>query len=323
MIFFVFLHRNKKNGNPKFEQIAVNAGNTTPPNLPKGEEIVKENTSQIIESRETVEADRTTTTAGVKTGEDLKPAEVKVEQVRPSAPEGEAPSEDITQIQGLLYTIQIGAYSKPQKASRFFGIQPLYLEKNENGLHRYTTGIYTSVAGANEARNVVVNIGIRDAFVKAYNNGKLITIEEAAQIQAAGGSSVLVKASDVNKMPNNGKMKILNTPEAATDPSATGNFKKGATNANLKFKVQIGAFKEEVPIEIAAIFMKIASKGIDHFLRNDGFTVYTLGSFANYDEANVLKNELSETDGLKDAFIVPFFKGKAIPMSEAERILNK
>ena len=88
---------------------------------------------------------------------------------------------------------------------------------------------------------------------------------------------------------------------------------------NIAFKVQVGAFKEQVPVEYADVFIRIAHKQINHYTDERGVNIYTLGNFKTYDEAAALKNELVKNYGMKDAFIVAYKNGKKVPVSEVKK----
>ncbi|MBI3134418.1 MAG: hypothetical protein HYZ14_07035 [Bacteroidetes bacterium] len=94
-------------------------------------------------------------------------------------------------IKGLFFTVQIGVYSKPVKASLLYNIQPLNSQLTEDKKIRYTTGIYCNVNDAVKRKDEIVAIGITDAFVTAYYNGKRITLTEANALLAQNGPSVL------------------------------------------------------------------------------------------------------------------------------------
>jgi len=94
------------------------------------------------------------------------------------------------------------------------------------------------------------------------------------------------------------------------------------TELGIIFKVQIGAFKDEVPLEIANKFLKVASKGIKNYVDEKGLTIYTVGSFTSYEEASKMKSELLTAE-LTDAFIVAYNDGNKISVDEAKTLLKK
>jgi hypothetical protein len=264
-------------------------------------------------------------------------------------PANTAAAENVTNVGGLFYTVQVGVFSKPVTAAKLFNIQPLYAENTANGFIRYNTGIYNNVKTAMEARNIVVAAGVKDAYITAYYQGKRISLEEA-QTLVSGGTG-LTNSPAVNQLPNlNGRSnKPVNeavTPVPANEPPVPVNSETRTTtppveeplaNTELKstiaennsipadsgivFKVQIGAFKDEVPLQIANQFIKIANKGIKNYKDNNGLTIYTLGNFKSYEEASKLRTEISSV--VTDAFIVAYNNGVKISVDEAKTLQNK
>ncbi|MCW3102056.1 MAG: WD40-like beta Propeller containing protein [Bacteroidetes bacterium] len=266
--------------------------------------------------------------------------------------QGTAAAENVAAVGGLFYTVQVGVYSQPVSAAKLYNIQPLYAENTANGNIRYNTGIYNSVARASEAKNVAVNAGVKDAFVTAYYQGKRISLAEAAKLEAQGGS-VFSTAGNINQLPStSGRPNtavISNTPEPVrtapertspepvrtetvspvnTTPAASTELKNTVAQNNtmpvdtgIVFKVQIGAFKDEVPLEIANQFLKIANRGIKNYKDANGLTIYTVGNFKTYDAALSLKNEIIAI--VKDAFIVAYNNGNKISVEEAKTLETK
>ncbi len=87
---------------------------------------------------------------------------------------------------GLIYRIQLGAFSKPRPFEAFGGISPVCFEQPENTtVLKYYAGIFHSLNAVNEAAGIIKKKGFPDAFVVAYLNGKQITTEEAREIEFA------------------------------------------------------------------------------------------------------------------------------------------
>lgn len=251
-----------------------------------------------------------------------------------------AAAQNVAAVGGLFYTVQVGVYSQPVSSAKLYNIQPLYAENTANGNIRYNTGIYNNVPRATEAKNIAVRAGVKDAFVTAYYQGKRISLAEAAKLEGQG-SSVFSTAANINQLPStSGRVNtavITNTPEpvrieavtpANTPPAANTELKNTVTQNNtmpvdtgIVFKVQIGAFRDEVPLEIANQFLKIANKGIKNYKDANGLTIYTFGSFRTYDEALRAKSEIIAI--VKDAFIVAYNNGNKISVEEAKTLQTK
>tara|TARA_B100000809_G_scaffold135519_1_gene133100 strand:- start:1647 stop:3668 length:2022 start_codon:yes stop_codon:yes gene_type:complete len=99
-------------------------------------------------------------------------------------------STDVKNIQGVFYTIQVGVYSKEVTAGQLNNVSPLYSERIEGGLIRYSSGIYKTLANANSAKDKIRKLGIANAFVSAYNEGVRIKIAEANSLVEGGDLAI-------------------------------------------------------------------------------------------------------------------------------------
>jgi hypothetical protein len=88
-------------------------------------------------------------------------------------------------------------------------------------------------------------------------------------------------------------------------------------DTGLVFSVQIGAFRDEVPVDIATKFLQFSSRGVKNYVDpQTGLTVYQVGVFVSKEQAEALRDE-AVGKGLPDAFIVAWKNGKKISMEEA------
>ena len=251
-----------------------------------------------------------------------------------------APSVSFEEVKGLVYTVQVGVYSKPILANQLFNIQPLYFERTPNGLYRYTSGIFDNLETATQAKASIVGIGVKDAFVTTYYNGNRIPVEQAKKLEAEQGKAVFASSANMNKMPETSNEAKITGLSAAVPtqriekqnnaPSGDGSNKialpveglKNQSNTGIVFKVQIGVFRSEVPLEIAAIYLKLSSRGIDHYQTSDSLTIYTIGNYRDFNSANNLKDEVIQ-QGLPDAFVVAFKAGNKMKIEDAIKEVNR
>ena len=108
---------------------------------------------------------------------------------------GAAPAKQVETIKGLFFTVQVGVYSKPVALDKLFNITPLNSELTETAKVRYTTGVYLDTDKARLRKDGTVALGVKDAFVTAYLNGKRIPIRDARVLLARFGNSVLADPS--------------------------------------------------------------------------------------------------------------------------------
>ncbi len=284
--------------------------------------------------------------------------------------QGNTTGQDVKQVKGLFFTVQIGVYKNQVSNSKLKNLPEIVNEKTANGFIRYSSGKYCSVDAAVVAKDKAVSKGITDAFVTAYYNGKRITPAEAqslietgvspcaeGQKQTSNNSSQTSNsqtsgsqgtqpsnngsqtsssqgtqpsnngspASSQGTQPSNSGSQTSNNGEQGTQNSSTSTLstKPPVPETGLVFSVQIGAFREEVPVEIANQFLQLSSKGVKNYLDGGtGLTVYQVGVCVTKEEAEALRAE-AVAKGITDAFIVAFKDGKKITMEEAMQLLGQ
>ena len=88
---------------------------------------------------------------------------------------------------GLIYRIQLGAFTKARPGEAFGGISPVCFEQMENSpVLKYYAGVFYSLNGVTAAISQVKKKGFPDAFIVAYLDGKLISTEKAKEVEFAG-----------------------------------------------------------------------------------------------------------------------------------------
>ncbi|MDQ3193120.1 MAG: hypothetical protein M3Q58_16170 [Bacteroidota bacterium] len=191
----------------------------------------------------------------------------------------------------VVFRIQLGAYSRKLSKNIFENIDDITIVTNEDGLSRYLAGSYTDYNEAvKEKINFVLN-GFNGSFIVAYKNGKRIPLSTVGATKAA--------------------------PENLNDPVKP---ESAVSKELITFKVQIGAFKNEVPANIRIKYNSI--KGLETQQTPSGLTRYISGSFNDYNKAVSLKNEMINTYGISDAFVIAYFKDQLIPVQEALELLK-
>ncbi len=136
--------------------------------------------------------------------------------------------------------------------------------------------------------------GYPGAFIAAYKDGKRITLEEAGATLSE---------------------KTVTTPEPADN-----NVTSGANKKLVKFKVQVGVFKNNPPDSKLAIYSRL--KDLTGEKTKSGLNRYVVGSFSTYKEAEAFKNNVIKEYGLTDAFVVALFNNEYISIPEALELLK-
>lgn len=250
---------------------------------------------------------------------------------------------ELEKMNGLLYTVQIGVYSRQVTRSQLSNLRPIYTEKLPNGLYRYTAGIYNQSSRLLEDKRKVVELGVKDAFVSAYYNAKRIPFAEGQKLQAENNNLKMETQNPIvfpgNAQPANTQTSAANTatPSNNTNPAASTApaFNNGVTQgpaataengvktdeAGISYKVQIGAYKNQVPNDVASRFMSIKTWPVNNVMIN-GLYIYTIGNFTAPAFAKKLKDEAVAL-GIADAFVTVYKDGKKLYGAEALQYLNK
>lgn len=270
-------------------------------------------------------------------------------------------STDVRNIEGVFYAIQVGVYSKPVTAGQLNNVSPLNSERLANGLIRYTSGVYKNITDANAAKNRIRGLGITDAFVVAYNGGQKIAVAKASDILASSVTNTNSSNEnnpglmtpdniEVNEVESNNETIENNTTETEVEDNnevetettennevdnerIEDNFNENETTEtemetfpttpealNLEFKIKLGEYDEEVPVEEAEIFLGLSSRGVKSYEENNK-TIYTIGSFGNYQSALDTQIEMKEM-GVKNPKTIVFRDGAEISVEEALELIR-
>ena len=89
-----------------------------------------------------------------------------------------APATSANTIKGVFFSVQVGAFSKPLANDNELNVSPLVLNRY-NGLYKYSTGIFNSIEDAGRKKASLIEQGIVDAFIIAYNDGRTISLDQA------------------------------------------------------------------------------------------------------------------------------------------------
>ena len=300
-----------------------------------GEEVVADNNTTTNNTNEnsTSNNENTNNTETTTNEQPVNNTQPETEEVKDGV------STDVRNIEGVFYAIQVGVYSKPVTVGQLNNVSPLNSERLTSGLIRYTSGVYKNLTDANAAKDRIRSLGISDAFVVAYNGGQKITVAQANEMLSgatttnSNNNAGLVTPNDIEEENTTSSSNETNNNSSTDENSTTTNNEvienentettsETSENLNLEFKVKLGEYEEDVPVEEAALFLKLTPRGVKNY-EEDGKTIYTIGSFTNYQPALDMQIEMKE-EGVKNPETIVFKDGKEIPLEEAlELIKNK
>jgi|GEM_PF-2461096 len=226
--------------------------------------------------------------------------------------------------EGVVYKVQVGAFRNAIPQDHFGEFAPLAGEELNNGITRYTAGLFVAYNAADGAKEQIRAIGYQDAFVVAFRNGKRISLAEAREageeedlLASKGETAIPTETGVVAETSSNPVASEVNItpPAAATSappiPAFASNWK---TQIGVYYTVQIGVYSREVTATDLSNTPQIYADQT-----TNGFIRYTSGKFTNAGQAEARKNE-ARTLGVTDAFVSAYQNGKRISLSKAKSL---
>lgn len=184
-----------------------------------------------------------------------------------------------------IVRVQLGAFRKRLSSNIFTEVPDLVTIKGDDGLTRYYTGSFTDVNAAAKHKVDMLLKGFEGAFLVAFKNGKRVSMKEAGAVPTG--------PEDLRTLPS-------------------GSISK----EKLRYKVQVGSFVGNVPIETMGKFIEIGN--VVPVTGPDAVR-YFYGSFADRAQADEARTAL-KLKGFADAFVVGEINGHIIPADEADRL---
>ncbi len=229
-----------------------------------------------------------------------------------------APSRDVAAVSGLFYTVQVGVFSAPVTSARLYNLSNLNTERLPNGNLRYSSGSYNNLNAAVSAKSGIVSTGISDAFVTAYYNGRRITVAEARLLEQQGTQPAsTTQSAPQTQQPSAPQNQPASQPAAGLPFSQQVSSSAPVTDSGIVYTVQLGAFREQVPVAVANRFIELSGRGVRHYVNPDnGFTVFMTAPVNSYEAAVALREECA-AKGISDAFVAAWKNGKRIPVAQA------
>lgn len=191
--------------------------------------------------------------------------------------DGAALTTNADKVEGLFYTVQLGAFSKPIKATDVYNISPL-VTKFVGNLYKYSTGIYRSVEDAVVRKNEVVALGNSDAFVTVYYNGERITIAKAQELIDEQGESIFAASES-------GDLKQLSgSSNTNTQPVNNTTIEIVEVVDDGDYYVDLGTYEGEIPTDLANAMLMVPEYTIEVVSRGAAEQYY-VGFFNTKEDA--------------------------------------
>lgn len=164
---------------------------------------------------------------------------------------------------GVVYRLQLGAYSNPIDPVLFQGMTPINAETVSGGkITKYYAGEFRRRNDAEKGRSITTSCGFPDAFIVAWHNGRSIPLARAQALEA--------------EEPTN------SAPVVVEKQVEVGSF-----------QVRIGYFEDSLPEHIRET-LSILAPGREVMRRAEegGKWVYTVGGFTTRGQAERLRDNL-------------------------------
>jgi hypothetical protein len=226
---------------------------------------------------------------------------------------------------GLIYRVQVGAFRKPISKDAFRDFAPVSGEVLKNGLTCYLAGYFNSSKSAISARKQIRSLGYVDAFIVAYCDGKRISFAQGRELEISGRCKSMSQDELILALKQNNSSNEINSDRKINEYKSanylnTPNARKaeiGEEQEHLFFTVQIGVYNKPISNNQLAEFSKLVT-----FKTDKGKIRYSSGMFENLNDAKIHRKE-ALARGIKDAFIVAYYKGKRISIVEANNLISK
>lgn len=226
---------------------------------------------------------------------------------------------------GLIFRVQIGAFSRPVPNNTFAEFHPISGEPVRPGLIRYVAGLFNNRNTAEQARDQIRALGYSDAFVVAYCDGERIPVYRAVELMKTGACVPEIEVEtdqlfvQANEAPSaegftnkKGELDVFaynQGPNAAKAEAAEAKM-------GLYYTVQVGVYNRPVSSEQLFHISPLVTKRLPN-----GQIRYSTGIFNTVEEARPKRSEAIEK-GVSDAFITAYYQGNRISLQEAEALLT-
>lgn len=172
---------------------------------------------------------------------------------------------------GVVYKLQLGAYTNPIDPALFRGMYPVSaVTANGGKVTKYYAGLFRMKAEADKGKAITAQCGFPESFVVAWYDGREVPLARAKALEST---------------------------------SEDGNGEAAQTAAG-QFRVEVGAFEGVLPTYVSETLQLLApGKELQKRPDGGGRWVYSVGVFTTRDDAERLCNNLKGS-GLTEAKVL-------------------
>ncbi len=210
------------------------------------------------------------------------------------------------------YAVQVGVYKTQTTPRGLQTLTPLFTEKIRNNLYRFTSDHFVSYASADSMKRIARREGVKDAFIVVYRNGvqSALSSVPVAERRTTPSSALPVRTTPSQPAETTPVVSNPVVSPKSTLPTAVEGGEK------IIYRVQLGAFKNNIPFTAVVSFLNVADKGITQQTDDRGLHIFYAGTFGKFSEAAALKAEIV-SKGVADAFVVALQGGKRVVLTDA------
>lgn len=220
---------------------------------------------------------------------------LKVEQTPVYSKENPIPLNE-TMPEGIMYMIQLGAFSSEKSPAVFKGLSPLScIKKEDSSIRKYFAGRFLQLAEAEKALPTVRSKGFKDAYIVAFDNGEIISVKKAVTLESMEDRKQIT-------IPEENESQKVDKPE---DLSIIYVLKG---NMEMSDSIHVEKIKSELTDDLE-FYIESKEKSISFIIK----------SFSSYDEALPVKYKL-EAILQNDVEIHAYFAESQIPLEQARKI---
>jgi len=226
------------------------------------------------------------------------------------------------------YLVQSSQQSDPAIKTKYLSLAAKYAAESLNELSKISSkqplanntqpATETPVVSNNETPSEEVNVTPKKV-TKPVKKKPVVKKEEPVQTEVF--NSVMPDGTETPLENNTAKSVVRVEGLEIKEANAYNENRPIPFDAKIEdgliFRVQIGAFRNKLPNNT---FKGLSPLNAE--TTTNGYYRYTAGNFNKFELANAVKNDLRSL-GYSDAFVVGFYNGKRIPLSEALDILTK